>query len=62
MYDQEEKVLFKINAKNSLKVAIGNVRKIGSFFFMLFFWRETKFLVYQWQAAALTAQNFGPNL
>ena len=35
---------------------IGNVRKIGSLCFYAIFWRETKLLVYQWQAAAKTAQ------
>ena len=41
---------------------IRKVRKIGSLCFYAFFWRETKLLVFQWQAAAKTAQNFDPYL
>ena len=40
--------------------AIGSVRKIGSFWFYSIFWRKTKLLVYQWQAAVKTAQMFDP--
>ena len=37
---------------------MGNVGKIGSLCFYAIYWRETKLQVYQWQTAALTAQNF----